>query len=56
MKTPAFVPLTTASVFLLSLASIAVGDSAKPTIVLVHGAYADGSSWQKVIPILQGDG
>ena len=30
-----------------------VGPSAKPTIVLVHGAFADGSSWSKVIPILQ---
>src|SRR5260221_7942337 len=30
--------------------------SAKPTIVLVHGAFADGSSWSKVIPILQRDG
>src|SRR5436309_12760227 len=29
---------------------------AKPTIVLVHGAFADGSSWSKVIPILQHDG
>src|SRR6266436_835731 len=29
---------------------------AKPTIVLVHGAFADGSSWSKVIPILQRDG
>ena len=28
----------------------------KPTIVLVHGAFVDGSSWQKVIPILQSDG
>src|SRR5919202_519976 len=25
-------------------------------IVLVHGAYADGSSWAKVIPILQRNG
>jgi pimeloyl-ACP methyl ester carboxylesterase len=24
-----------------------------PTIVLVHGAWADGSSWNKVIPLLQ---
>ena len=23
------------------------------TIVLVHGAWADGSSWNKVIPLLQ---
>jgi pimeloyl-ACP methyl ester carboxylesterase len=55
MKRLAFVPLSIASLFLLSLAS-AVGDSAKPTIVLVHGAFADGSSWQKIIPMLQGDG
>jgi pimeloyl-ACP methyl ester carboxylesterase len=43
---------------LLGLASIVLGsvDTAKPTIVLVHGAFADGSSWAKVIPILQGDG
>lgn len=25
----------------------------KTTVVLVHGAFADGSSWNKVIPILQ---
>src|SRR2546421_11729707 len=30
--------------------------AAKPTIVLVHGAFADGSSWSKVIPILERDG
>jgi pimeloyl-ACP methyl ester carboxylesterase len=28
----------------------------KPTIVLVHGAWADGSSWDEVIPILQHEG
>src|SRR3989449_7543503 len=28
----------------------------KPTIVLVHGAFADGSSWERVLPILQRDG
>ena len=27
-----------------------------PTVVLVHGAWADGSSWNKVIPILQAKG
>ena len=26
------------------------------TIVLVHGAWADGSSWQKIIPLLQEKG
>lgn len=30
--------------------------AAKPTIVLVHGAFADGSSFSKVIPMLQRDG
>jgi pimeloyl-ACP methyl ester carboxylesterase len=30
--------------------------SGKPTIVLVHGAFADGSAWQDVIPLLQRDG
>ena len=43
----------------LLIAAIAVGASAqngKPTIVLVHGAFADGSAWSKVIPILQRDG
>jgi len=28
----------------------------KPTIVLVHGAFADGSSWAHVIPLLVRDG
>jgi pimeloyl-ACP methyl ester carboxylesterase len=30
--------------------------TAKPNIVLVHGLWADGSSWSKVIPILQNAG
>ena len=34
----------------------AQSSSVKPAIVLVHGAFADGSSWQYVIPILQRDG
>src|SRR6266700_2089787 len=37
-------------------ASAQTARAAKPTIVLVHGAFADGSSWQRVIPILQRDG
>ncbi len=40
----------------LGFASVSLGDSTKPTIVLVHGAFADGSSWSKVIPILEGHG
>ena len=30
--------------------------SSKPTIVLVHGVFADGSSWQELIPLLLDDG
>ncbi|HSX71869.1 MAG TPA: alpha/beta fold hydrolase, partial [Pseudomonas sp.] len=28
----------------------------RPEVVLVHGAFADGSSWNKVIPLLQQKG
>jgi pimeloyl-ACP methyl ester carboxylesterase len=44
--------------FVLTLASItlASGDTSKPAIVLVHGAFADGSSWARVIPLLDNDG
>lgn len=30
--------------------------NAKPTIIMVHGAFADGSSWDKVVPLLQAKG
>jgi hypothetical protein len=30
--------------------------STKPSIVLVHGAFADGTGWQKVIPHLEKKG
>ena len=38
-----------------SLASDA-GKNAKPSIVLVHGAFADGSGWRGVLPLLERDG
>jgi pimeloyl-ACP methyl ester carboxylesterase len=41
-----------ASLLILAVTSV----SEKPAIVLVHGAFADASSWSKVIPILQKDG
>lgn len=34
----------------------ASAQSAPATVVLVHGAFADGSSWAKVIPLLQAKG
>jgi pimeloyl-ACP methyl ester carboxylesterase len=37
------------------LVAAAAGKPQK-TVVLVHGAFADGSSWEKVIPLLQAKG
>jgi pimeloyl-ACP methyl ester carboxylesterase len=31
-------------------------ENRKPAIVLVHGAFADGSGWRNVIPLLERDG
>ncbi|MFB9616373.1 esterase/lipase family protein, partial [Kutzneria kofuensis] len=36
--------------------SQAYGHGPKPTVVLVHGAWADGSSWNGVVSRLQRDG
>jgi len=41
---------------LLSGVPLRAQTSAKPTIVLVHGAFADALGWQRLIPILQHDG
>jgi pimeloyl-ACP methyl ester carboxylesterase len=41
---------------LLALAVTSSSAAQKPAIVLVHGAFADASSWAKVIPILEKDG
>lgn len=48
----------TAPVFAAATLSIAVPAAAetKPTVVLVHGAWADGSNWETVIPYLQRSG
>ncbi len=49
-------PILLAALTVAGLARALAAQTAKPTIVLVHGAFADGSSWSKVIPILQQDG
>ncbi|MFX5761055.1 alpha/beta hydrolase, partial [Acinetobacter baumannii] len=36
--------------------AIAADASDKPSVVIVHGAFADGSDWAKVIPLLQAKG
>jgi pimeloyl-ACP methyl ester carboxylesterase len=38
------------------LSPVAVAQSDKPTIVLVHGAFAEASSWNGVVAILQQQG
>ncbi|MFC0220501.1 alpha/beta fold hydrolase [Pseudochelatococcus lubricantis] len=38
------------------LSGAAIAEPAKPTVVLVHGAFADSSSWNGVITSLQKDG
>jgi pimeloyl-ACP methyl ester carboxylesterase len=50
--------MKTLMVLLLTLVPVTVGSAAasKPSIVLVHGAFADGSSWSRVIPLLEHDG
>src|SRR5262245_42121429 len=51
--------LVRSSVAASILAGLACGlpaQTPRPAIVLVHGAFADGSSWQHVIPILERDG
>lgn len=40
----------------LGASTSAMADAAKPTIVLVHGAFADSTSWNGVIKILEKDG
>src|SRR5262244_2801454 len=40
----------------LALAATSSSAAQKPAIVLVHGAFADASSWSRVIPILEKDG
>ena len=44
------------AVMIASVANMAFAQPTKPTIVLVHGAFADASSWQGVIKILEKDG
>ncbi|SON55609.1 acetoin dehydrogenase E2 subunit dihydrolipoyllysine-residue acetyltransferase [Hartmannibacter diazotrophicus] len=43
-----------------TVATTAIGSAAiaseKPSVVLVHGAWANGSSWSKVVPLLQAQG
>src|SRR5256885_2497379 len=37
-------------------ASAVAQEKREKTVILVHGAFADGSSWDKVIPLLEARG
>ncbi|MCA3182826.1 MAG: alpha/beta hydrolase, partial [Cupriavidus sp.] len=37
-------------------AAAALDDTQQPSVVIVHGAFADGSDWARVIPLLQAKG
>lgn len=54
-----FLKLTTlglAASIMAASAAAAPAAEAKPSVVIVHGAFADGSDWAKVIPLLQAKG
>ncbi|MBV9635906.1 MAG: alpha/beta hydrolase [Methylobacteriaceae bacterium] len=52
-----FAALTFAlSAVVLAAHPSAFAQTEKPTVVLVHGAFADSSSWNGVVKILEGDG
>lgn len=56
MRIPALVLTFAAALALCPGATAQTGDDTKPTIVLVHGAFAESSSWQPVIAVLARDG
>src|SRR5262245_46888594 len=44
------------SLMLFAISNAVAAEAPPKTVVLVHGAFADGSSWEKVIPLLQAKG
>ncbi|TBU79773.1 hypothetical protein DNK06_11835 [Pseudomonas daroniae] len=40
----------------LLVVSVSQAEDATPSVVIVHGAFADGSDWAKVVPFLQAEG
>ena len=55
-----FIPLAILTLLIVPAYVVAArsdtGSGPKPSIVLVHGAWADGSSWSRVIALLQDQG
>jgi len=55
MKTKLNIVVASLALALTATASFAQSTD-KPSVVIVHGAFADGSDWAKVIPLLQAKG
>ena len=55
MKTKLNIVVASLALALTATASFAQRTD-KPSVVIVHGAFADGSDWAKVIPLLQAKG
>lgn len=54
-----FKPKTLALTLAMTASLFAAGSYAstpQPSVVIVHGAFADGSDWAKVVPLLQAEG
>ena len=56
MKAVRLTAISFAAFALSAVPASAAKPAAKPTIVLVHGAFADALGWQKLIPLLEHDG
>lgn len=56
MRTLLFASMLAATSFGSASAAEKIAKPSSPTVVLVHGAFADGSAWSKVIPLLQAKG
>lgn len=48
--------LAVAAIGFTAASAAIAAEKAAPSVVIVHGAFADGSDWAKVIPLLQAKG
>ncbi|MDW3682830.1 alpha/beta hydrolase [Cupriavidus sp. CV2] len=56
IKTAVLAAAVSSVAFAAGTAPPPASDASKTTVVLVHGAFADGSAWDKVVPLLQAKG
>ncbi|MEF9958329.1 MAG: alpha/beta hydrolase [Acinetobacter sp.] len=56
MKSMIKAAIATTILGVATISSTFAAETQKPTVVLVHGAFSDGSAWSKVIPLLQDKG